>query len=52
MTERQLRGFHAAAQRLDAARRADAIEDMASAIAAALGDKEARQLPQQLRRVK
>lgn len=52
MTERQLMGFYSAAKRMDAAARADAIEDTASAIAIQFGDKAAAKRPQQLRNLK
>jgi hypothetical protein len=52
MTERQLLGFYDASMRLEAAARANAIEDTAAAIDAALGDKNAAARPQQLRNLK
>lgn len=52
MTERQLMGFYDAALRLDAGARANAIEDTATAIGVALGDKTAAMRPQQLRNLK
>src|SRR5690606_28293360 len=52
LAQRQPAGLHAAAQRMAAARRADAIDDLSAAIAASLGDKEAQKLAQKLRRVK
>lgn len=52
MTERQLMGFYTAAKRMDAAARADAIEDTATAIAIQFGDKDAAARPQKLRNLK
>lgn len=49
MTERQIMGFYAAVRRRDCSRRADAIEDSAAAINAAMGSKEAAALPRKLR---